>query len=89
MVFLTPKGNFSQTGVLTISAWGSALFIFICGHARASVKEWVLWASRSLYTHTNPCTANGLTFNLLFYGKVHRKFETPGNFVFAHSPQMQ
>ena len=77
MISVIPKGNFSQTGVLTISAWGSALFIFICGHARASVEKWVLWASRSLFTHTNSCTANGLTFKLLFYGKVHRELTSP------------
>ena len=65
MIFLIPKGNFSPKGVLKISAWGSALFIFICGHARASVEKWVLWASRSLFARINPCTANSLT--LIYY----------------------
>ena len=77
MIFAIPKGNFSQTGVLTISAWGSALFIFICGHARASVEKWVLWASRSLYTHTNPCTANCLTLIHSFMERYTFKLQLP------------
>ena len=42
----------------------------------------------SFYPHQS-CTANSLTFNLLFYGKVHSKSQTPKNLVDTCSPAMQ
>lgn len=49
-----------------ISTWGSALFILLAGHARASVKKWVLGASRLFYPLKGvPSMSNNLTQTIM------------------------